>query len=206
MLVLTSDSTKKYSDKFILAIGGGSIIDFAKRQAKLQKKYLIAIPTTGAGATETTHAVVWSTKKKNVRTSKPITVRPPFKVKLSPIDRRNTAYDILGHIVDYLNVCTDNEMIDVGIYAGGLIEQRKTNLTHPKSYKLTLDGIPHGEAVGRVLKESLEEAFPIKKKVNNADMRRLRQASDVQKGVRGDSKGIERWRNKKYWMDTPKDK
>ncbi len=163
MEIITSKSTKKYEEKFIFAIGGGAIIDKAKILAKKKGKFLIAIPTTGAGATETTHAVVWGKTKKNVKTAKPLTVIPPFKIKLSKKDRINTCYDIIGHLVDYLNVCSDNEIVEVGMYMGKLIEQHPTNLTHPKSYPLTLKhGMPHGEAVGRVLKESLDIAFPLK--------------------------------------------
>jgi len=163
MEIITSKSTEKIADKFMLAIGGGATIDKAKILAKKKGKFLIAIPTTGAGATETTHAVVWGKTKKNVKTAKPLTVLPPFKIKLSKKDRINTCYDILGHLVDYLNACTDNEIVEVGITVGKLIEQHPTNLTHPKSYPLTLkNGTPHGEAVGRVLKECLDIAFPLK--------------------------------------------
>jgi len=148
---------KENLDKFIIAIGGGAIIDKAKIYAKKHKKYCIAIPTTGAGASETTHAVVWGKKKKNIKTDKPLTVIPPFKIKLSKTTRRNTCFDMIGHLVDYLNVCTDNELVEVGIMLGKLIEQHPTNLTHPMSYPLTLKGMPHGEAVGKVLKEALNK-------------------------------------------------
>lgn len=164
METVTSKSTKKYEDKFILAIGGGATIDKAKIIAKKKGKHLIAIPTTGAGATETTHAVVWGKTKKNIQTAKPLTVLPPFKIKLSKKARIDTSYDIIGHLVDYLNVCTDNELVEVGIYMGKLIEQRPTNLTHPRSYPLTLKyGMSHGEALGRVLHECLQEKFPLPK-------------------------------------------
>ena len=161
MKIFASKQNKQHLDDFIIAIGGGATIDEAKIYAKKNKKYCIAIPTTGAGATETTHAVVWGKTKKNVKTDKPLTVVPPFKIKLSKKARTNTCYDIIGHLVDYLNVCSDNELVEVGIMMGKLIEQRPTNLTHPASYPLTLKGMPHGEAVGRVLKESLDKAFPL---------------------------------------------
>jgi len=167
MEIITSKSTKKYEDKFILAIGGGAVVDKAKIIAKKKKKYLIAIPTTGAGSTETTHAVVWGKTKKNVKTPKPSTVLPPFKVKLGKRARIATAYDIIGHLVDYLNVCTDNELIETGLYMGKLIEQHPTNLTHPASYPLTLKHkVPHGEAVGHVLMECLKRKFPLPKYEN----------------------------------------
>jgi alcohol dehydrogenase class IV len=133
MIIFSEKINKKNADKFILAIGGGAIIDKAKIYAKKNKKYCIAIPTTGAGATETTHAVVWGKTKKNVITDKPLTVIPPFKIKLSKETRRNTCFDMIGHLVDYLNVCTDNELVEVGIMLGKLIEHHPTNLTHPMS-------------------------------------------------------------------------
>lgn len=153
MKVFISSSNKKYKHKFVLAIGGGATIDKAKIYAKKNDKYCIAIPTTGAGATETTHSVVWGDTKENFITDKPITVKPPFKIKLTKKARKNTSYDMIGHLVDYLNVCSDNEAVDVGIYLGKLIEKHPTNLTHPASYPLTLKGMPHGEAVGRILKK-----------------------------------------------------
>lgn len=161
MKSFSSKSTKKHLDNFIIAVGGGAVIDKAKIYAKKNKKYLIAIPTTGAGATETTHAVVWGKTKQNVATAKPSTVLPPFKVKLSKRARIATCYDMIGHLVDYLNVCTDNELIEAGIFMGKLIEKHPTNLTHPASYPLTLQGIPHGEAVGLVLKRCLDAKFPL---------------------------------------------
>jgi alcohol dehydrogenase class IV len=150
------------ADQIVLAIGGGAVIDKAKIYAKKHHKVCIAIPTTGSGASETTHAVVWGKSKMNVPTDKPIAVVWPFPIKLSWEARRNSAFDILGHIVDYLNVCSDNELISVGMYAGQLIERHPTNLTHPASYPLTLKGIPHGESVGMVLKECIDKAFPLK--------------------------------------------
>jgi alcohol dehydrogenase class IV len=161
MKIFASKQNKKNLDKFIFAIGGGATIDEAKIYAKKNKKFCIAIPTTGAGATETTHAVRWGKTKTNIKTEKPLTIVPPFKIKLSKKARINTCYDMLGHLTDYLNVCSDNELVEVGIYLGKLIEQHPTNLTHPMSYPLTLKGVPHGEAVGRVLKEALDKAFPL---------------------------------------------
>lgn len=153
MKTFCSKSNRKNMDDLVLAIGGGETIDMAKIYATRHKKLLIAIPTTGAGATETTHSVVWGKTKQNVKVKKPITISPPFKVKLPKKARLNTCCDMIGHLVDYLNVCSDNEMIEVGIYLGSLIEKHPTNLTHKRSYPLTLNGMPHGEAVGRILQE-----------------------------------------------------
>lgn len=165
MRLIISKKSKKLSEKLVFAIGGGALIDEAKIYAKKKNKILIAIPTTGAGASETTHAVVWGKDKTNIMTDKPISIPPPFKIELDEITRRNTIFDILGHIVDYLNICSDNEVVEVGMYAGRLIEKHHTNLTHPASYPLTLTkGIPHGEAVGRVLKQCIDKAWPIERK------------------------------------------
>lgn len=159
MVRFVSKHNKGLSKKVILAIGGGSILDKAKIYAKRNKKILIAIPTTGAGASETSHAVVWGKTKQNIKTDKPISIPPPFRIKLAPQVRRESRFDILGHIVDYLNVCSDNELIELGMYAGKLIEKHPTNLTHPASYPLTLKGMSHGEAVGAVLIGCIRKAF-----------------------------------------------
>lgn len=158
MEVITSKSNKKYEDKFILAIGGGATIDKAKIIAKKKGKHLIAVPTTGAGSSSTSHAVVWGKTKRNVQCPIPATVLPPFKVKLSKKARRDTVFDMLGHLTDYLNVCTDNELIEVGVFLGKLIEQHPTNLTHPMSYPLTLkQGLTHGDAIRHVIKDALDK-------------------------------------------------
>lgn len=153
MRYFVSKKNKKYINKFVLAVGGGTVIDEAKIYAKRHRKICIAIPTTASGASETSHSVVWGKEKINIPTDIPVSLHPPFKVKLSRKVRSQTTLDCLGHIVDYLNVCTDNELIEVGRYAGKLILKRRTNLTHPMSYPLTLRyGVPHGFAVGLALK------------------------------------------------------
>jgi len=153
MRLYVSKSNRKNLKNLVLAIGGGATIDAAKIYAKKHGKICIAIPTTGAGASETSHAVKWGKEKINVPTGIPIGIQPPFKVKLLKSTRDYTAMDILGHIVDYLNVCTDNELVEVGMFAGRLIERHPTNLTHPLSYPLTLKyKIPHGLAVGLAMK------------------------------------------------------
>ena len=159
MKIFHSKKSKKIADNLVIAIGGGSVIDKAKIYAKKHNKICIAIPTTGSGASETTHAVVWGKKKVNIPTDKPISITLPIDIKLDEKTRKNTILDILGHVVDYLNVCSVNELIEVGRYAGKLIETHPTNLTHPASYPLTLKGVPHGEAVGMVLCECIKKAF-----------------------------------------------
>ena len=156
--IFASKKSQKIVDKLVLAVGGGSIIDQAKIYAKKNKKICIAIPTTGAGASMTSHSVVWTEKKTNIKTDIPITVTLPIKIKLDKKTRRDTTADMLGHIVDYVNVCSDTELIEVGNFAGKLIEKHPTNLTHHMSYPLTLKyGVPHGEAVASVLPECVKQ-------------------------------------------------
>ena len=160
MRLFASKKSKKLFDRLVFAIGGGSVIDKAKIYAKRNNKVCIAMPTTGAGASETTHAVKWGRTKVNIPTDKPISILPPFEIKLDKITRRNTCFDILGHIVDYLLVCSDNEVIELGMLAGRLIEKHPTNFTHPMSYPLTLKHkMPHGEAVGMMLTAGIKKLW-----------------------------------------------
>ena len=153
MRYFVSKSNRKYLNKFVLAIGGGTTIDQAKIFAKRYHKICIAIPTTAAGASETSHSVVWGKEKINIHTDIPYSINPPFHIKLSKKTRAQTTLDCLGHIVDYMNVCSDNELVELGRIAGKLIEKHKTNVSHQMSYPLTLKyGIPHGFAVGLALK------------------------------------------------------
>ena len=153
MKLFSSKSSEKHFDDICLAIGGGAVIDEAKIWAKENGKKLIAIPTTGSGASETSHAVRWGKTKESIETDKPSSVLPPFEVELTEESRKNTRYDILGHVIDYINVCSDNELIELGAYAGTLIEKNPTNLTHKQSYGITLeDGTPHGEALRRIIR------------------------------------------------------
>lgn len=153
MRLFVSKSNKKYLKKLVLAIGGGAIIDEAKIYSKKYKKICIAIPTTAAGASETTHAVRWGREKININTHMPIGTSPKFKVKLSRKVRSQTTLDCLGQLVDVLNVCSDNDLIEIGRQVGKWLEKYPSNLTHPMSYPLTLKyGVPHGFAVGLALK------------------------------------------------------
>ena len=64
MSAFASGLSLKQLNRFVFAIGGGGVIDEAKIYAKKHKKFLVAVPISGAGATETTHAVVWGKKKR----------------------------------------------------------------------------------------------------------------------------------------------
>lgn len=153
MRCFVSKRNKKYLNKLILAIGGGSVVDEAKIYAKKNKKICIVIPTTASGASETSHGVRWGKEKINIHTDIPISISPPFKVKLSRKVRSQTTLDALGQLVDVMNVCSDNDLIEIGRQIGKWLEKYPSNLTHPISYPLTLRyGVPHGFAVGLALK------------------------------------------------------
>lgn len=153
MRYFVSKSNRKYLNKLVLAIGGGSTIDEAKIYCKKNKKICIAIPTTASGASETSHAVVWGKEKINIKTDKPVSIGPPNNIRLSKRTRSITTLDLLGQLVDVLNVCSDNDLIEIGRQVGQWLEKYPSNLTHPMSYPLTLKyGIPHGFAVGLALK------------------------------------------------------
>ncbi len=153
MHYFVSKSNRKNLDKLVIAIGGGAIIDKAKIYAKRNRKVCIAIPTTASGASETSHAVVWGKEKINIKTDTPLSFSPPFNVRLSRRVRSQTTLDCLGQLVDVLNVCSDNDLVEIGRQVGQWLEKYPSNLTHPMSYPLTLKyGVPHGFAVGLALK------------------------------------------------------
>jgi alcohol dehydrogenase class IV len=153
MRYFVSKSNRKYLDKLVMAIGGGATIDEAKIYCKRHGKICIAIPTTASGASETSHAVIWGKEKINIKTDIPVSFTPRFKVKLPRNVRAQTTLDCLGQLVDVLNTCSDNDLIEIGRQVGKWLEKYPSNLTHPMSYPLTLKyGVPHGFAVGLAMK------------------------------------------------------
>ena len=175
MRVFASKSNQKFVSKIVLAVGGGSIIDEAKIYAKKHKMYCIAIPTTAAGATATSHGVVWDKTKKDIKTDIPYTLildnypkYLPKKVLKDTIDDcRAHIYESLKSIYatkksvlfaelalqflkDYYKHKRLHDLLIAGHLAGCAIEITGTNIIHKMSYPLTLRGWTHGKAVGFV--------------------------------------------------------
>lgn len=172
----TLDTLKiRTTEKEIIAVGGGAVIDTAKIIAIHPKAKVYAIPTTACGAACTPFATIWNTEKISVPTQIPelrndyygMSKHLPDKVRLS------TQYDCLSHIVeswwskdateesrkhcaqaldfmkDYDDEKNLNDLIDAGNSAGKAIAITKTNIIHALSYGLTIRyGLDHGTACG----------------------------------------------------------
>lgn len=163
----------------IYAIGGGRVIDYAKILAGPDKR-CIAIPTTAAGASETTHAVMWDFtcgKKLNINCLKPIThIHTEFLKDIPGKVLQTTYLDALAHawesrwsrkrtieseyyadlalalLNQYEPTLGHELLIMAGIWAGKAIQLTGTSVVHACSYPLTLRfGIQHGIACGLFL-------------------------------------------------------
>lgn len=163
----------------IYAIGGGGVIDYAKILAGPMKR-CIAIPTTAAGSSETSHAVIWDLnagRKINRECPIPVTqIHPDFLKNYPPKVLQSTYFDALSHawesrwsrkrteeseyyadlalaqLHQYDPTLSPELLIIAGIWAGKAIQLTGTNVIHACSYPLTLRfGIPHGIACGLFL-------------------------------------------------------
>ena len=159
-----------------IAIGGGSVIDAAK---VLCKNRVDAYPTTYAGASMTSHAVLWSRSGKiTVKTKKPVThIRQGINWDCDLTDMSEEAktyskIDCLCHIMESMispnatwksnRICKkalkyyhDRHFMEASLEAGKAIEMTGTNILHGLSYPLTTKyGIPHGKALATILKEA----------------------------------------------------
>ena len=169
----------------VIAVGGGAVVDTAKM---LAKKKLIVYPTTAAGAGNTSHSVVWGKKKKfNVKTIMPtkIIVKKQYFESLPAKITFDTYYDAVASCMEskysvkqttkslrhankglkYLDKFIDTHnktyLIKGGNESGKAIEITSTNVMHSLSYPLTSHyGIPHGEALGYILKKTKILALP----------------------------------------------
>jgi len=163
MRVFASKSSKGILKQLCLVVGGGSEIDSAKIYAKLNNKKLYAMPTTASGASMTSHSVVWTDRKTNVKTDIPITILPPVKIKLSKSVRKDTELDCLCHALDVMQKMSDNDLITFGTEVGRWLEKYGSGLTHKKSYAIKIrENITHGQSLRRVIIPCIEQAYPIK--------------------------------------------
>lgn len=173
------------SENQVIAIGGGSVIDTAKI---ISRNPIIAIPTTFAGASRTSHAVYWHERKKfNFDTCRPVTILKPEYLETLPEDiYQYSKTDCICHALESLiskkvteeskfYASTALELINKGkredvliasLLAADAFEITGTNILHALSYPLTaIYEIPHGKALLFLLPKILpyvEEMLDIK--------------------------------------------
>jgi alcohol dehydrogenase class IV len=164
--------TRKYKGR-VIAVGGGSVIDYAKMISR--DKPIYAIPTTASGSACTSWSVVWKPDDKvSIKCTVPILCEQ-YKIlgiKLSTNVAESTYYDCKAHLIDsrmnrnanslsssYCSIGEDflkryemnndiNDLIEAGNYAGRAIEITGTGLFHALSYIITLEyGVEHGQAL-----------------------------------------------------------
>lgn len=171
-LVVTHHPTKEIleladSEDQVLAIGGGSVIDTAKI---ISRNPIIAVPTTFAGASRTSHAVYWDgAKKLNQDTCMPVTVLKPAYLESLPEDvYRYSKTDCICHAVEslisrnatvkskfYASTALEiiaqgerEDTLNASLLAADAFEITGTNVLHALSYPLTaIYGVPHGKAL-----------------------------------------------------------
>jgi len=155
------------SEDQVIAIGGGSVIDTAKI---ISRNPVIAVPTTFAGSSRTSHAVYWDGPNKlNLDTCLPVTVLKPEYLDTLPEDvYRYSKTDCVCHALESLisrkatvesrfYASTALELIKKGrrgdvltasLLAADAFEITGTNVLHALSYPLTaIYGVPHGKAL-----------------------------------------------------------
>jgi len=187
------------TEKEVIAIGGGSVIDTAKI---LSKNPIIAIPTTLSGACRTTHSVYWKRDRKcNAYNPKPITISKPEYMKTLPKEfLEYSRIDAVCHGIESLiskdrttlskflakeglNLLDKNNLTDLlnGSYlTGDAMEITKTNVIHALSYPITYHyKVPHGKALVFLLPKilpyyGLENLATIKRKITlNIDTEKI---------------------------------
>ncbi len=155
------------SEDQVIAIGGGSVIDTAKI---VSRNPVIAIPTTFAGASRTSHAVYWDGPKKlNLDTCMPVTILKPEYLDTLPVDvHRYSKTDCVCHALESLisrkatveskfyasfaleliNKGGKENVLTASLLAADAFEITGTNVLHALSYPLTaIYGVPHGKAL-----------------------------------------------------------
>lgn len=178
------------TNKQILAVGGGSVIDYAKT---ISTNKITAVPTTYSGASRTSHAVLWDYKnqrKVDVQTPKPKTVIvKEYFEKCTPSVLQDSYYDCLAHLVESAISKKANiqstalivkaqqllgrsdlpSLIKLSLLAGDAIEITGTNIFHSLSYPLTLKySIPHARALRYLLRKDFQLSFDVEEVVRMA--------------------------------------
>jgi alcohol dehydrogenase class IV len=159
---------QQYSNRKIIAVGGGSVIDIAKIIAF--PKRCLAYPQTASGSCATSHAVLWGDKKVTFQTKLPINTSLILPFSLDKKTELYTRYDALSHAVDSLisvkandesieksykvinllkkDYLDNHDLLEAGYLAGEAIEITGTNILHAISYPFTtLYKIPHGKSL-----------------------------------------------------------
>lgn len=179
----SNPKAKDLHDSFIgcrvdcmLAIGGGSVIDFAKAYIWMYyrpKHFIVVTTTAGSGSEATNFAAVYDGMEKISLTGKDImpdlVISDPEIINTMPDKIKYASYiDALVHSIEsqwskqatkkslrYSNKAYDllmrHDYIDGSYYAGKAINISKTNIIHALSYYLMLKyKILHGFSVGIV--------------------------------------------------------
>ncbi len=160
---------EKNTEKNVVAIGGGSVIDTAKI---LCNKPITCYPTTASGSSATSWAVYWGKENKySLACMKPdkVIIHSTFMNGL-PSDILNyTRSDAISHCLDSLNSAksttksdeycrlaiellsnksNNEDTLQAGHIAGQAIQITGTNLLHSLSYPMSIYyGLSHGEAL-----------------------------------------------------------
>lgn len=169
----------KESCENVIAIGGGAVIDTAKI---LSSNPIIAIPTTFAGASRTTHSVYWDHGRKcNYYCPKPITIAEPEYLRDLPKEMAEySRCDAISHAIEALisnkrtsfgDFCANNALhllnkdtlednLVGSFLAGDALEAVGTNVLHALSYPLTsIYKVEHGKALAYLLPKIIPYYF-----------------------------------------------
>lgn len=156
----------------ILAVGGGSVIDFAKAYIyyTVKKPFIVVTTTAGSGSEATSFAAVYDGKEKESIKGDllpDLVISDPDIVDTMPANIWAASWlDAFIHSIESQWSCgatwlsrlysklalfllLHGRCIDGAYYAGKAINIAKTNIVHAVSYRIMLDyGMLHGFSVG----------------------------------------------------------